>query len=253
MRTSSSAISVEITIVSPTFTSVKTTVRRTMCQNSPVAEDLAVVVEPRPRASCARSAPRARSARTRSARASRAATRGRRRGRRAWAAGAGRGVTLHECPPAARDSAAGPRGRARRRSRGPGATLIARRSPGAGSRSSRIWVICALARSAADLTLRRPVMISASMFWRTWAFSTFTQFGAVGTNQLDVAAFERREGRLAGVDAHERGRVRDHAGRGSSADASWASTCRRGSSRPRASCCCWTPGSPGRSRRGTSA
>ncbi len=34
MRTSSSAISVEITIVRPTFTSVKTTVRRTMCQNS---------------------------------------------------------------------------------------------------------------------------------------------------------------------------------------------------------------------------
>jgi hypothetical protein len=47
------------------------------------------------------------------------------------------------------------------------------------------------------LIVRRPVKISASMFCSTWAFSTLTQFGAVGTNQLEVAA--RANGASAGL------------------------------------------------------
>src|SRR4051794_38518034 len=49
-------------------------------------------------------------------------------------------------------------------------------------------VISLLARLAASLTLRRPETISTSMFCRTFALSTFAQFGAAGTNQLDAAA-----------------------------------------------------------------
>ena len=51
-----------------------------------------------------------------------------------------------------------------------------------------LCVTCLLACLAADWTVARPVRIRASMFWSTCAFSTFAQFGAVGTNQLDFAA-----------------------------------------------------------------
>jgi hypothetical protein len=50
-------------------------------------------------------------------------------------------------------------------------------------------VIWSLARFAALLTVARPVKIDESMFCSTFAFSTFTQFGAVGTKKLDFDAF----------------------------------------------------------------
>ena len=50
-------------------------------------------------------------------------------------------------------------------------------------------VIWLLALFAAFCTLARFVKIETSMFWSTSAFSTFAQFGVVGTNQLNFAAF----------------------------------------------------------------
>ena len=49
-------------------------------------------------------------------------------------------------------------------------------------------VICLLAFAAALFTLERPVAMDESMFWRTFALSTFAQFGVDGTNQLYFAA-----------------------------------------------------------------
>ena len=60
-------------------------------------------------------------------------------------------------------------------------------------------VIWLLALFAAFCTLARPVKMETSMFWRTSAFSTFAQFGVVGTNQLNFAAFAN--GASCGFDA----------------------------------------------------
>src|SRR4051812_8639813 len=51
-----------------------------------------------------------------------------------------------------------------------------------------IDVICELADAAAACTLFLPVRICVSMLRSTLAFSTFAQFFAVGTNQVDLAA-----------------------------------------------------------------
>ena len=49
-------------------------------------------------------------------------------------------------------------------------------------------MICRLADLPAACTVARFVRIETSMFWSTFALSTFTHFGDVGTNQLDFAA-----------------------------------------------------------------
>src|SRR5262249_17408759 len=54
-----------------------------------------------------------------------------------------------------------------------------------------IDVICLLADAAAAATVCLPDTMFVSMLRRTFAFSTFAQFFAVGTNQLELAAFAR--------------------------------------------------------------
>ena len=50
-------------------------------------------------------------------------------------------------------------------------------------------MICLLALFARRPdAVERPVKIETSMFWRTFALSTFAHFGDAGTNQLDFAA-----------------------------------------------------------------
>jgi hypothetical protein len=49
-------------------------------------------------------------------------------------------------------------------------------------------VICLLADFVAAATLFRPVKIATSMFCSTFAFSTCTQLGELGMNQLRAAA-----------------------------------------------------------------
>src|SRR5215210_1908901 len=49
-------------------------------------------------------------------------------------------------------------------------------------------VICALAEAAASWTVFLPLRICVSMLRRMFAFSTFVQFLAVGTNHVERAA-----------------------------------------------------------------
>src|SRR6185437_4713564 len=71
-----------------------------------------------------------------------------------------------------------------------GSTVTAPRSaiPSAYEDALRICVICASAAFVALATLAWPLTIFESMLWSTFAFSTFAQFFAAGTNQLYSAA-----------------------------------------------------------------